>query len=91
MEKLFYKDPNAVLDYAVDWSTWLATGESISTYSVSVDSSLITIATYSVSSAVVTAWLSGGYVGQSYTVSVKVVTSGSRTDERSFKVKIKER
>jgi len=91
MEKLFYKDPDAELDYAVDWSTWLATGENISTYVVTADSSLITISTHSISSAVVTAWLSGGNVGQTYNVSVKVVTSGSRTDERSFKVKIKER
>lgn len=91
MEKLFYKDPNAVLDYAVDWSTWLATGETISTYTVAVDSSLITISTYSMSSGVVKAWLSGGNVGQTYAVTVKVVTSGSRTDERSFKVKVKER
>lgn len=91
MIKLFYKDPDAVLDYAMDWSTWLASGENISTYVVTADSSLITISTHSISSAVVTAWLSGGHVGQTYTVAVKVVTSGSRTDERSFKVKIKQR
>ena len=91
MEKLFYKDPDAVLDYAMDWSTWLATGENLSTYLVTVDSSLITISTHSISSPIVTAWLSGGNVGQTYTVSIKVVTSGSRTDERSFKVKIKQR
>jgi hypothetical protein len=91
MEKLFYKDPDAELDYSVDWSTWLASGESVSTYAVAVNSSLITISTYSITSAVVTAWLTGGNVGQTYTVSVKITTSLSRVDERSFKIKIKQR
>lgn len=93
MEAIFTKDPTAVLDYAMDWSTWLSTTgpETISTYAVTVDSSLITVSTHSASSGLVTAWLSGGYAGSDYTVSIKVVTSASRTDERSFMVKVKER
>lgn len=91
MEALFYKDPDAVLDYAMDWSTWLSSGEAISTWLVAADSSLITVSTHSHAAGVVTAWLSGGVVGSAYTISVKVVTSSSRTEERSFKVKIKQR
>lgn len=91
MERLFYKDPDAALDYAVDWSTWLSSGETISTYAIASDSSLITIMSCAVSSAVVTAWLSGGTIGQTYTIGVKIVTSSGRTDERSFKVKVKQR
>lgn len=91
MEAVFQKDPDAVLDYAVDWSTWLASAETISTYAVSANSTLITIATAAQSSGVVTTWLSGGYAGSDYTVSIKVVTSSCRTDERSFLVKVKNR
>jgi hypothetical protein len=91
MEALFFKDPDAYLDYAVDWSTWVSSAENITTYSITVNSSLITVATYSQSGNVVTAWLSGGVVGQTYTVSVKITTDGARVDERSFKLKIKQR
>lgn len=91
MEKLFYKDPDAELDYSVDWSTWLASGETIATYAISADSSLITISSCEVTGAVVIAWLAGGNVGQSYDISVKIETSLSRVDERSFRVKIKQR
>lgn len=91
MEALFYKDPTAVLDYAVDWSTYLGTAEAISTYAVAVDSSLVTITTHSLTSDTITAWVSGGIVGSVYTVSVKIETDASRTDERSFKIKIKQR
>jgi hypothetical protein len=91
MEALYYKDPDAYLDYAMDWSTWVSTGESLSTYVVAVNSSLLTISTHSLSGNTVTAWLSGGVVGQVYTVSVKITTNGARVDERSFRVKIKQR
>lgn len=91
MEALFYKDPDAYLDYAMDWSTWLATGENISTYVISVNNTALTIATWSMSSNIVTSWLQGGVSGQTYTVSVKITTNAARIDERSFKVKIKQR
>ena len=92
MEEVYLKDPDAVLDFAIDWATsWLATSEAVSTYSVTVDSTLLTISTHGESSGVVTAWLSGGTVNQDYTVSIKIVTDASRTDERSFRVLIRER
>lgn len=91
MEVVFTKDPEAVLDYAMDWSSWLSSAEVISTYLVTADSSLITISTHAKSSGVVTAWLSGGVAGCNYKVSIKIDTNMSRTDERSFMVKIKER
>ena len=68
METVYIKNTTAELDYGMDWSTWCSSAETISTYLVSVDSTLLTIATYSESSKVVTAWLSGGTVGQNYTV-----------------------
>ena len=91
MEALFYKDPDAYLDYAMDWSTWLNTGENVSTYVVSVNDTVLTIATFTKSSNIVTAWLSGGASGQTYTVSIKITTDAARIEERSFRIKIKQR
>lgn len=92
MEAIFYKDPTAVLDFAMDWaSTWLATSESISTYEATYDGSGLTISTYSESSGIVTVWLAGGYAGSDYRVSIRIGTDASRIDERTFMVKVRER
>jgi len=100
-QESFTKDPAAVLDYKFDWaastnsngnSDWLATGETISSHSVTattgitVDSSSITD-----SSTTVTAWLSGGTAGSAYTVTCQIVTTAGRTDERSITISVQNR
>lgn len=88
----FFKDPEAVLDYKFDWSSWLATGETISTKEITattgitVDSSSITDTNTSV-----TVWLSGGTADSDYTIECKIVTSDSRTDERKIAILVRER
>jgi len=87
----FLKDPDAILDYAIDWSDWLATSETISSRTVSVESGLIESSTDTESSGVVTMWLSGGTVGTTYSVACKIVTNAGRTDERTINIKVVER
>ena len=87
---LFSKDPEAVLDYAVDWSEWLQSGETISSYTVTVPTGL-TKDSDSSASGVITVWLSGGTAGTVYSVEVKITTSLGRTDERTFKIRCIER
>jgi len=86
----FIKDPDAVLDYAVDWSDWLETGETISSHDVTVEAGL-TKDSDGESGGIVTIWLSGGTVNTSYRVAVEITTSSVRTDERSFRVRVAER
>ena len=90
MANQFLKDPDAMLDYAFDWSGWLQSGETISSYSITVDSGL-TKESDNESDGVVTVWLSGGTAGSEYTVSCKITTSMSRTDERTMRIKVVER
>lgn len=85
----FTKDPDAVLDYQIDWSTWLGTDTiSASAWTVATgltkDSSTNTTTT-------ATVWLSGGTVDTSYTVTNKIVTAGGRTDERTITIVVRER
>lgn len=86
----FTKDPEAVLDYAFNWASWLASGETISTHTVTVPSGL-TKDSDSESSGIVTAWISGGTAGTEYTVECKITTSAGRTDERSITINVRER
>ena len=86
----FTKDPDAVLDYSIDWSKWLA-GDQIQTSEWIVSDPAIQAANESNTATRATVWLSGGAAGQSYTITNRITTSGGRTDDRSFTIKIAER
>jgi len=87
---LFRHDPNAVLDYSRDWSEWLADGETITTSTWVVPVGLTQGVTDN-TGTLTTVWLSGGTAGMSYRVTNRVVTTGGRTDERSFTILCEER
>ena len=101
MAATFVKDPAAVLDYKFDWaaltngtgaSDWLASGETISSHTITATTGL-TVASSSLTDAntSVTAWLSGGTAWEDYTVTCRIVTSQGRTDERSVTIRVRER
>jgi hypothetical protein len=85
----FTKDPNAVLDYMIDWARWLA-GDEIASSDWTVPAGVTKVAaTHTATNA--TVWLSGGTAGQAYTVTNRITTTGGRTEDRSFIVKVEER
>lgn len=84
------KDPDAKLDFGFDWSSWLATGETITASAWTVPTG-ITEESKSFSSTATLIWLSGGTAGASYTLQNQITTSASRIDERSFVVMVAER
>jgi hypothetical protein len=86
----FLKDPNAVLDYSVDWSKWLA-GDQIQTSSWSVSDPALEAADDSSTTTRTVVWLAGGVTGRSYTVTNRITTSGGRTDERSLVIQVQDR
>ncbi len=88
--RTFRKDPDATLDYGFDWSDWLQAGETISTSVWTVGTGL-TEGEDEMSTSITKIWLSGGTAGETYTVSNKITTDQSRTDERSFEIIVEER
>lgn len=85
------KDPDAVLDYAWDWTEWLAdSSDTISSATVTVSSG-ITKDTSSASSTAVVVWLSGGTAGQKYTATCHITTTGGRQDDRTLTIPVKQR
>ena len=81
---VFTKDPDAVLDYVIDWSAWLGVDTiSTSTWTVAAG---ITKVVDTKTTTTATIWLSGGTAGTSYTVADKIVTAGGRTDERTLTI-----
>ena len=90
VEKTFFKDPNAVLDYTVDWSLWMTSGDSISSVDWTVESGLLDAQeTNDADSA--TIWLSGGTAGTAYKIVSQITTADTRIAERAFEVQIIDR
>ena len=86
----FLKDPDATLDYTVDWSDWLDPNDTISASAWSVPSGLTQVsASYTPTSA--TIWLSGGTAGQRYDVRNRITTAAGRIDDRTVRFNVQER
>lgn len=88
--KTFLKDPDAVLDYEMDWSDWLVDTDTIVTSTWTADTG-ITIDSNTNSTTSATVWLSGGAAGSSYTVTNSIVTDDGRADDRSITIRCSER
>lgn len=85
----YRKDPDARLDYTVNWTDWLGTDYIVSA-ATSVQTGL-TLYTQAFTSTVHTIWLTGGSAGQEYNVTSRIYTNAGRIDDRTFKIKVSER
>lgn len=88
----FPKDPNAVLDYTIDWSDWLTGTEVISLATWTLPAGITNAGdTHDATSA--TIFLSGGTAGVTYNVTCRITTDNSpaRIDDRSITIEVLER
>jgi|NOAtaT_7_FD_contig_111_419445_length_1406_multi_2_in_0_out_0_2 hypothetical protein len=83
------KDPQATLDYPINWAPWLTT-DTISSVVWTVPTGITQTAT-SNTTTTATIWLSGGEVGTEYTVTCRVTTTAGRIDERSIAIRVAQR
>ena len=90
LDNQYLKDPSAVLDWAFDWTAWLATGETITDHTITADTG-ITVDSSTELDGKVTVWLSGGTAGEWYEIACLITTSAGRTDERTISIQIQER
>lgn len=86
----FIKDPDAVLDYSIEWSKWLD-GDQIQESEWFVSDQEVEASEESNTATRSTVWLAGGIVGQSYTVTNRIATFGGRPDDRSFVIQVQDR
>ena len=93
----FTQDPQAKLDYALDWRQWLGS-DHIASFTFAVNP-VVPLTGLTVASSpapdeeggVVTFWLQGGAEEEVYEVTCRIVTEGGRTDDRTIGIKIKQR
>jgi hypothetical protein len=88
MSQTFIKDVDAVLDYGVDWSIWLESGDTISSSTWTITPSSITTDSTENTTTQAKIWLSGGTVGTTYTATNRIVTNEGRTQDQSIYIKV---
>ena len=84
-------DPNARLDYAWDWTSWLDAGETITAHTVTASGAGgVTVESSTVIDGKVVAWVSGGTKGKAF-LTVHITTSAGRQDDRTITLSVQER
>jgi len=82
------KDPEAVMNYTVDYSTFLESGDSIASQTTTVDSGMTVDSSSIVSgNKKVTMQLSSGVVGTAYTVKITAVSNDGLTFVHRYRIK----
>lgn len=87
--KTFEKDPNATLDYTLDWSAWLD-GDTISTSAWNASPTGATLPQDDNDATTTTVWVADGVVGTKYNLTNHITTAGGRANDRTIAVLIKE-
>ena len=80
-DNTFIKDPDAVLDYSVNWEAWLS-GDTISASEWTIPTGL-TNDSDSFGDSVATVWLSSGTAGKTYSIINHITTAAGRQDDNS--------
>lgn len=86
------KDPQAVLDYGIDWSAYLASDEAISESLWRVEPvGALVLSEMSRDASATRVTVAGGSVDHVYCLINSITTSFGRRDERSITIRIVER
>lgn len=94
MPQAFTKDPQATLDYQVDWSNILSSVSPVDTIATSTWAIVPTGLTQDSEAETSTharIWVSGGVVGVEYHLTNTISTAGGRSDERTIRIRIKQK
>jgi len=91
--KVFIQDPDAKIDYPIDWTDYLETGETIASSAWSIEPTGPTIDNDSESDGVTVVYVSGLERGKRYRLSNQITTSNTpaRTPERSVVIRAEHR
>lgn len=82
------KDPDEVLDYGLDWDARL-NGDALASVAWSVTPAGLTLSPDTISGTVATVVVSGGTLGESYSILCRATTISSRIMDQTVKLAIR--
>lgn len=85
------KDPSDRLDYAIDWTAHLDTGDTLSAVEWSVTPAGLTLGAHNEDGNKASVWIEGGLAGTTYTVTCRAVTTAGRQYDRSARLFVTDR
>ena len=94
MTGLFLKDPDAVLDYRIDWAGAIGADVTLAVSEWRVEPAEmggVVVASHSIAGGETVARLGGGLLGHLYHVGNRVTFSDGTSDERSLLLRVVER
>lgn len=87
----YIKDPDGVLDYGIDWSSWLG-DDTIASSDWMVPTGITEVDDddhpTTNTTTTTTIWLSGGTSGVTYRIVNHIVTAAGREDDRSIYIRV---
>jgi len=85
--KVFKKTPDGILDYGLDWVSWLEEGDTIVASEWEADTG-VTVDSDEFTTTLTTAFISGGSIHKSYNITNTITTDGGRTTSRSIRIDV---
>jgi hypothetical protein len=85
------KDPDEVLDYALDWSPRGIDGDTITNVDSVVVTGTVVVDSKDVSGTITTIWLSGGVAGEKASIRLRITTAAGRIMDETVSIPIKAR
>lgn len=83
MASPFIKDPDAYLDYYINWTLWLA-GDSIAVSTWSTSDVAVTLNNEAIVGAITQVWVDGGVAGSLVPLRNHIVTAAGRKEDRTL-------
>lgn len=90
------KDPNDIIDYAVNWAKWLRPGDEIISSTWTVESGLNKIADPTTdvmdpfTPTIATVWVAGGTDGTDYAALNRITTTQGRQRDKTITIRVQE-
>lgn len=84
------KDPQATRLAEWDWTSWLGTGETILTATVTPDTG-ITVSSVTHNDTTVTCTVAGGTAGMTYRIVCHVTTTAGQQDDDTLTIRVRDR
>jgi hypothetical protein len=90
MSEVMEKRPHEVLDYVFDFTRWLSSGDAITEATADVVGGSVVIDRVITDGSTATAWASGGAVGNTAEITMKIGTQLGRRKEAVLRLRIRD-